>query len=81
MKISTINIAAKTMFNFPNSNKSGAKKNSKTFIVPMIRICKVEQILAFILVKIQKNIATSNKPIIIVKFGATLFPKIVATIS
>ena len=81
MKMIAINMTAKTIFNFPNSNKSGAKKNSNMFMIPMTRICNIEQILAFILVKIQKNIPTSNNPIITVKPGATLSPKILATIS
>lgn len=81
MKIININIVAKTMFSFPKSNKSGAKKNSNKFIMPMIRICNVEQTLAFILVKIQMNIPTSSWPMINVKLGAILSPKILATIS
>lgn len=71
---------AKTAFNFPQSNKSGARKNSIVFMVAIIRIWTVAFSLGLIPESIQTAIADSKRPIRTVSARELFSPNILATI-
>ena len=76
-----MNRKAKKAFNFPQSSRSGTRKNSKVFIVAITTICVSAFSREQHPLKIQTAIAISETPINIVSSLAWSLPKILATIS
>ena len=76
-----MNIIANNKLNLPHKSKSGAKTNSKTFMIAMIIICEIAFNLVLIPLRIQIAIAISETPIAFVKRPACWLPNIRATIS
>lgn len=76
-----MNIIANNKLNLPHKSKSGAKINSRTFMVAMIIICVIAFNLVFSPLRIQIAIAISETPIAFVKRPAWSMPNILATIS
>ncbi len=75
-----MNSKANTELNLPQSKRSGAKKNSKMFIIATIVICVIALNLDLNLVRTQIAIIISESPMRIVKGFEKPSPKIRATI-